>query len=506
MLVIHRVSSRGQAAADRGGIPGQQLITDLVIQRHELSVAQSFQIVAVSGWRMFDTPVGRQILQLIQDPNIDGVVVAEPSRILRPKKWQHLAVLDQFVSSHTLIYTPDEVMDPGSLITGFRFLLSKEELKTMADRFKRSKDALRMSGKFVGGSVAFGAGITSDKGFEYSGDAAKMKIAFDAVLKGETNLTQLGRRLGIPRTTLKNLLKNPIFMGWRVYDTCRDLSDDGEVVGPDGLKVYRRKIPRDDVMRVKVIDPGLVSDEVFEAVQRILEARESGHKRLRVGTMAPYSTYHGFLFCALCGCPMYPAATQNNLFYVCKSHNSREAKKRATDGLQPCGNKYTKRKTLQANIDKAISSKLQRPAFLTQVFRAAELEFENTRQSSGVPSRAVIERKLTKLTAERSRVLKLFVKEVISESELDTGLNTIHEDLLFFEEIIRDADEQDANRHTLKSKNLKSVLIPLLQWEFLSRDDRRLILNALGTEIRVLKGEVMEIRFTRMPFISDRLL
>jgi len=88
-------------------------------------------------------------------------------------------------------------------------------------------------------------------------------------------IMEVGRKVGIEGFNLRNILRNPIYTGWRVIDKKRDMSLAGKYITKDGRQGDRRKIKRlpDEVIRVKVLEP-LISESEFNQVQRIIELPE----------------------------------------------------------------------------------------------------------------------------------------------------------------------------------------------------------------------------------------
>src|SRR5437762_8368152 len=112
-----------------------------------------------------------------------------------------------------------------------------------------------------------------------------------------------------------------------VIDKKRDPSPAGKYVRPDGRQAGRRKICRepDEVIRVKVIDQPLVSDEMFQRAKAILAAKARGHYRNREGYTPAWQlyVYKGFLFCDLCESPYYTCSTKQDGvsfdYYKCRN-------------------------------------------------------------------------------------------------------------------------------------------------------------------------------------------
>jgi hypothetical protein len=51
-----------------------------------------------------------------------------------------------------------------------------------------------------------------------------VEFVFRCILAGQTSYTEVGRKVGIEPFNLRNILRNPIYTGWRVYNQRRDPS------------------------------------------------------------------------------------------------------------------------------------------------------------------------------------------------------------------------------------------------------------------------------------------
>src|SRR5262249_29885769 len=161
------------------------------------------------------------------------------------------------------------------------------------------------AGRHPGGKITlpFGVAYSNDGGWAYTADAERVRQAYHLLLTSGEPCAAIARRLNLPRTTLRFILGNPIYTGWRVYDKRRDLTAAGYSEAPDGRQGYRKKIKRDaeEIIRLKVME-GLVTDETFEAAQRILNSRAARQWSIRTKN-APKYLFNGFLRCGACSSP-----------------------------------------------------------------------------------------------------------------------------------------------------------------------------------------------------------
>src|SRR4051812_39538144 len=71
------------------------------------------------------------------------------------------------------------------------------------------------------------------------------------------------------------ILRNPIYIGWKVYERKRDGSSKGKKLDAHGHLQYQRKLKRsaDEVLRVKLIKDGLISDAMWARAQQLIATK-----------------------------------------------------------------------------------------------------------------------------------------------------------------------------------------------------------------------------------------
>jgi DNA invertase Pin-like site-specific DNA recombinase len=486
-IELIRVSTEGQAAEDRAGIPAQRDANRRTATTYGLTIVKSIEIVDVSGAAVLRSPQMQELLRLMESPDIHGVVTKEFSRLMRPEKFTDYALLQQFIDTGTVLYLPDGPIDlaskSGRLLGTIRAALAGLERREILERMNDAKESMRRAGKHAGGdsSLPFGVAYSPKAGWSYNADAEKVRSAFRLFLAGETSYTVLSQKLNLPRTNIRFILENPMYTGWRVYREKRDQSAAGYVGGPCGQQGYRRKIRRssDEVIRVKVLD-GLVTEENFNRVQQIIELKKQKHWRSYAEPPNRY-TYNGFLTCGDCASLLY-THTSKNEFYVCKSRNTREARIRAHRGLMPCSNRYMLRRKLEPKLDFLLGEKLREPDFLSRVVDDFNEKAQRS-QTTATVERAGIERKLAALDAKRNRVLEAFFDGAIDKAERDSRIAQLDAEVSAFQKIL--LDSVPAHTETTSEAEIEQALEPFAEWEFLEREDKRALLAALCPEISV---------------------
>src|SRR5579872_6501706 len=433
----------------------------------------------------------QELLRLMESPEIHSVVTKEFSRLMRPEKFTDYALLQQFTDTHTILYLPDGPIDlaskSGRLLGTIRAAMAGMERREIIDRMQDAKESMRRAGKHPGGdsSLPYGVGYSQDLGWHFTAEAEKVKQAFSLFLSGKMGYTQIANRLNIPRTNVRFILENPIYTGWRVYAEKRDPSAHAYVSRPDGRQGHRKKMKRapDEVIRVRVLE-SLINEEDFAKVQRFVEMKRQKHWRAREDAPQRY-TYNGFLTCADCGCLIY-THTAKDEFYQCKSMHVRERRKRALIGLERCDNRYMLRKKLEPKLDVLLGEKLRDTDFLRRVVD----EYRRRQETQSVvpdKNERALTSKLQTLADKKQRVLEAFFEGVIAKDERDRRIAEIDRETNVFQRLLMESVPEAAPQSV---DELQAVLEPLAEWEFLERDDKRTLLQAICPEITVFRYTV----------------
>jgi DNA invertase Pin-like site-specific DNA recombinase len=494
-----RVSTQGQAGDDRAGIPAQRESIARTAKAFDLQIAKTYELVDVSGALVLESPEMQELLRQIESPSIHGVVAKDFSRLFRPDKFTDMAVLQRFIDTKTDIYLPDGRMDLSSkmgVFTGtIRAAFAGLERREILDRMRDAKESMRRAGKHPGGksSLPFGVEYSGEKGWRYTAEAEKVKKAFALFLPGDRSYAEIARELNIPRSNLVYVLENPIYTGWRVYDERCDPSGGGYVARPDGRQGYRNKIHRspDEIIRVRVLE-GIVSDQDFARAQQLIDLKRKKHWRGRTGLPERY-TYSGFLTCGECGQRLYTHSSQHE-YYICKTRQTRERRKRASLNLLPCSNKYMLRRKLEPKIDTLIGEKLQDSAFLAQVLRDyGELLVSASRDESRTVDGPAVLRKLEDLRAKKERVVDAFIDGVIDRVQRDEKVQHVDREIDLYSGLLTAALKSSEPSSVLSVEAMLQAIEPLADWEFLGRDDRRSLLRQLCPEISVYRYTVKSL-------------
>jgi DNA invertase Pin-like site-specific DNA recombinase len=494
VIELIRVSTEGQAGEDRAGIPAQKAVNRRTALQNDLDIVRTIEISDVSGAAVLRSPEMQELLRLIEATDIHGVVAKEFSRLMRPENFGDYALLQAFADTATVLYLPDGPIDfsskSGRLIGTFRAAIAGLERTEIQERVWAAKEEKRRAGKHPQSAITlpFGVGYerVNDRWY-FKPEAEKVREAFRYFLSGETSYTEVGRAIGIKPFNLRNILRNPIYTGWRVYNKRRDPSPKAMRVRHGGRQGDRPKIRRepDDVIRVKVLEP-LVSEADFGHLQQILDLKKENHWRVRPEFERRF-TYSGFLRCGPCGNLLYTHSHRPRDWYCCKSRTSSERRLREKQGLRPCRNPYMRRERVEALLDMMFSRKLADRDFLEHV--AAEF-VERTQSSKGKDELLRLQRMHNELERKRKRVLEAYFDNLVDRTELDRRLKEMESDRQFCERKLLDVDTETLD---LSAEELAHLFYPLQEWEFLSRQDKRRLLRVTVPEIHLDNYRVTKI-------------
>jgi DNA invertase Pin-like site-specific DNA recombinase len=489
VIELIRVSTEGQAAQDRAGIPAQRAANSRTAAQFGLEIISTIEMSDVSGASVLRAPQMQQLLSLIESPKIHGVVTKEFSRLMRPESFCDYVILQQFVDTNTILYLPEGPLDlsnkTGRLMGTIRAAIAGLERTEILERVWLAKEEKRRTGKFAQSAVClpFGVSYTEAQGWRYTPDAEKVREAFRLFLSGETSYWTVGKKVGIAPVNLRVIMRNPIYTGWRVIDKKRDPSGLGRRTRPDGRQADRPKILRapEDVIRVKVIMDALIPEADFERVQAIMEMKRTRHWRHNPNYEHQY-TYNGFLTCAVCGELIYTYRNRKERrYYVCK------AKQYPSQVEHRCDSVYMRREILESTLDELFAIQLTDPGFLRDIAEERESTSHDGVQQANVLR---LQQQVESLRDKRQRVLDAYFENVISRDERDHRLAGIDHDLRLAQEMLL---RQTPSAAPVDPTELAWLFEPFTDWKFLNRNEKRRILTALGSEIKTANYRIQSI-------------
>jgi DNA invertase Pin-like site-specific DNA recombinase len=488
VIELIRVSTEAQAGDDRASIPAQIEANRRTAARYELEIAESIQFSDVSGAAVLLAPEMQKLLKLIQSPSIQGVVTREFSRLMRPDKFTDYVLLQVFVDTHTILYLPDGPIDlsskSGRLMGTIRAAIAGLEKTEIQERVWGAKEQKRRQGENPSSAICLPRGVSyvKGRGWSYTEEAEKVKAAFALLLQGETSYKRIAATVGIPRNSLRFMLRNPIWIGWRVYSSKRDQAV--RKVRANGRQGDRPKMQRapDEVIRVKVIQEPLLPEAEFQHAQRIMDAKAEAFHRGRDQEVHRFA-YNGFLQCS-CGAPVWTFTRSRDLglYYVCR------AKMRPLPGEPRCDSRYMSKARLEEKLDMLFAGLLMNRDFLGRL---------NALNSDGRDLEAVarrlagLEKKIDVLKKRRGRLVESYIDGLISRAERDEKLGALERDLHKTE---TEAALESQGPAVPPVDELKMLFRQFHKWRWRPREQKRALLSLVVPRIVVRNYGLLGIR------------
>lgn len=460
VLELVRVSTVGQASDEHASIESQRTLNRRTADQYGLTIVRSIEMAGVSGTSVLLAPEMQEMIRLMGDPEIHGVVAREFSRLMRPENYADYALLQVFVDNNCMLYLPDGPIDfasnDGRLVGTLKASIAGNVRREMLKAAWESREEKRRRGELAQSRVCLPFGVDNKKDkWWYTADSERVREAFRLVLAGETSYFSIGKQVDIEPQSLRYMLRNPIYTGWRIVDKKRDMTSAGKYPTKDGRQGDRRKIKRapDEVIKVQVMEP-LVSESDFALVQQILGMKQSRHWRTTPGFEHRY-TYMGYLKCT-CQGKVYTKLRGRD-YYICKDR---------------CGAHHMQRAILDPALDKFFAKKLPNSAFLKRIAKTRRPEPANT---------DALAKQIESLGAKRERILEAYFEGVISSAERDKKIADVEREKQVFSDLL----SRDKPAQKIDAQALAKQFKVFAQFDLLNREQKRRILNTITPEIVV---------------------
>jgi DNA invertase Pin-like site-specific DNA recombinase len=471
VIELIRVSTERQAGEDRASIPAQRAINRRTAHCYKLEIIQSIELVDVSGAAVLRTPEIQKLLKLIRDPEIEGVLVRELSRVMRPQCFADYVLFQVLQESKTVLYLPEGPLDLntkfGRLQATIRTAMAALEVNEMMERSWAAKEQKRRAGKHPDGdrSLPFGVGFDETRGgWFYTPEAEKVRKIFELFLSGEEQYREIARKSGVDYRLPERVLRNAIYSGWRVTDTRRDPMSSVMHTKADGRRARRPLIKRqhEDVLRMKVFEKPLVGAEEFERVQTLIELKKQKHWNGNPNYQSPY-LFRGFLRCNRCGDTIYTDGG-----YVCKRRCLRLG---CTSPRQP-------REPLEGGIERLLGDQIADPDFIDQIIAAPEALADRARTAESI---ARLESEARTLQEERQHVIEAYIDCQITREERWRRLLAIQRDV----DMNVEALKKQRSGIPLSGVALAEIFSIFSDWKTLDCKQKRELLASIACTIHV---------------------
>jgi len=401
-----------------------------------------------------------------------------------------------------------EVMEGGSeFILTILGAMAQQESANMSKRVKFGKDITAKKGRVP--NLVFGYDKIPDERYTLKINEEEAKIVkeiFESyVYKGigttkiAWNLNDRGIRTKKTKskwvqTSIVRMLKNPIYTG-RVTNKKSEVTD--------FITGTRKELPEEEWIVVERPEMRIISDELFNRAQELLEQRSNEFKlnNKREKTEYVFST---LIYCKHCGYSFrrikrkYTADGQEYIRWVCSGRNSM--------GVNHCPNTTVIDEEELLNAIKIYLKSIIKNK--KDFMKAVEKEFEKITKlrENNERSEESLLKEIEKVTVKKQKYMEMFQNEIINIQELKKYTNPLNEDIARLERelklITSEIKEKDVlekelnktiktvddilNNQTITNAMLKTI-IDVIEVDSDSNVEVRLkLLNEIGTNEPVI--------------------
>lgn len=503
VIELIRVSTKQQAGDDRASIPAQRVACRKIAEKNQLEIRWTIQIDAVSGASVMYSPEMKQLQQIVKGGECHGIVCKEHTRLLRPEDFGDYALLQVLKEAKVLLYAPDGVIDlttpTGQFMATVQFGVAGLERNMIRQRMVDAREQMRREGRNCSSPSTwpFAVEWSKEHGWSWTGESEQVVRLFELFTSGTTSYSDLHRLTGIPYYTIPIVLKNPVYTGWRVFDTCRDSSPSGKVLDEGGRLRYTKKLKRaqEDVLRVKIFDTGLVSDAVWtRAQQLVVNKREMRQRSCR--TVDDRFLYRGMLKCAGCDDVIYGhAVTEKRAagkvvfdYYVCRGKVG-SVRKFDSDNKAvswsvkrgSCSERFMRRERLEPIIDQLLSEHLTDERFLGNLLDGHE---HAAKQNDNQARIQRVRRELEAVTERRERLADLYIDGKLNKEQHAQRLIKLDQEQKAAQRTLNDLTK-DAMPAGVTTDELATLLAPFQEWTSLAKAEKRQLLSTVVPAIKV---------------------
>lgn len=255
-----------------------------------------------------------KVLARIEDPNIKGVIVVEPSRLSRGDLLDCGRLINDLRYSKTLVLTPVMTYDLSNKMERKFFqdelLRGNDFLEYVKEILMRGRLAAVARGCFIGRFAPYGykkIKIGKDCTLEIVPDQAEIvKLIFELFVNEGMSHPEIARKLddmglktvsGNPwaRSTVRQIIGNPHYNGKAVFGRTKRVT-----VMEHGERVVRIITQKDgEYLMAEGLHEAIIPDELWDAAQK----KVASHPRHNKSTELK-NPLAGVLRCAGCGCSL----------------------------------------------------------------------------------------------------------------------------------------------------------------------------------------------------------
>lgn len=499
VIGLVRVSTDQQAGDDRAGLPRQRYEIAKIAEQYDLEVLETIEFAGVSGTLTREMPETHRMLRMVRQRLISGIVVADLDRLVRAKYPSDYAIFDDFVKTNAVIWTSsgpcDFSTESGIMHYTMRGMMGGLELRAIMRRVHGAREQKRKRGELGGFKKLLPKGIDYDfktRQWSTTPDIFTVTEAFRIVdEEGITNLMEISRRLGVNRATLKNWLRNKLYMGIRRIDKKRgeDYPNPrrGTVFIP-GKRRDKRKIDRaaEEVIEIQVLHNPPVSSERWQRVQEKLALTRNWRRQDFVPNRQ-VNLGRGLLVCGHCQSTIYANSGINKKYpkrqgyYYCR-RNHYLAKRTGSCCPQP----NVRKDDMDALLTAFVAQHLIKPETLESLVQSLHPADEPTLDSRPL---------LDALSKREERLIDLYERgEIIGLEKFRVRIEAIKNE----REKIQNA-AQEIERRKAEAAKGEDMLKRVVQGAFAfarlaSVEERKTLLDGLLSAVTLTGTEITAFR------------
>ncbi len=300
-----------------------RVYTALIQKRKEWQLVEIFADEGLTATKSDNRPEFQRMMKMCQAHQIDLILVKSLSRFARNvkealeycRKLKLLGVGVQFEKEgiNTLALGDEMLFNTFSAI-------AQEESVSISQNVRLSITKLMELGEYVNGTTPFGYILKDKKMIPYEPEAEIIRKLFDLYLEGHST-TELVRYLkdnGIQARsgktdwnvrTVSHILSNEKYKGDTLYQ-----KKYRETTVPFKSHINRGQ---ENQYYAEGTHEGIVSREVFDAVQVLLGKRQSVHGKIHETVIYPLTSH---IRCNECGSLYYRRIVKGNIKWGCKKH------------------------------------------------------------------------------------------------------------------------------------------------------------------------------------------
>lgn len=352
-----------------------------------------------------------------------------------------------------------EVMEGGSeFILTILGAMAQQESANMSKRVKFGKDITAKKGRVP--NLVFGYDKIPDERYTLKINEEETKIVkeiFESyVYKGigttkiAWNLNDRGIRTKKTKskwvqTSIVRMLKNPIYTG-RVTNKKSEVTD--------FITGTRKELPEEEWIVVERPEMRIISDELFNRAQELLEQRSNEFKlnNKREKTEYVFST---LIYCKYCGYSFrrikrkYTADGPEYIRWVCSGRNSM--------GVNHCPNTTVIDEEELLNAIKIYLKSIIKNK--KDFMKAVEKEFEKITKlrENNERSEESLLKKIEKVTVKKQKYMEMFQNEIINIQELKKYTNPLNEDIARLERELKLITSEIKEKDVLEKELSKTI-------------------------------------------------